>query len=92
MSLLSKFCTKLHAWFVYVCKKGMCMRPHSDCFSMERAERSLQAPLQKCRKAAPPKKYREASTTKKCRLKICSKCSPAQNRYEAALQKVPCYV
>ena len=30
---------------------------------MERAERSLQAPLQICRKAAPPKKCREVSTT-----------------------------
>ena len=37
----------------------------SDGFYMERAERSLQAPLQKFRKAAPPKKCREASTTKK---------------------------
>ena len=35
----------------------------SDGFYTERAERSLQAPLQKCRKAAPPKKGREASTT-----------------------------
>ena len=35
----------------------------SDGFYTERAERSLQAPLQKCRKAAPPKKCREASTT-----------------------------
>ena len=73
---------------------------------MERAERSLQAPpLQKCRKAAPPKKCRKVSTTKKChkaappkkcrkegRLKICSKCSPPQKCCEAALQKVPCYV
>ena len=72
---------------------------------MERAERSLQAPLQKCRKASPPKKCREASTTKKChkatppkkcckedRLKICSKCSPPQKCCETALQKVPCYV
>ena len=38
----------------------------SDGFYTEQAERSLQAPLQKCRKAAPPKKCREASTTKKC--------------------------
>ena len=78
---------------------------YSDGFYMERAERSLQAPLQKCRKAAPPKKCREASTTKKChkaappkkcrkegRLKICSKCSPPQKCCEAALQKVPSYV
>ena len=34
-----------------------------DGFYTERAERSLQAPLQKCREAAPPKKCREASTT-----------------------------
>ena len=72
---------------------------------MERAERLLQAPLQKCRKAVPPKKCREASTTKKCQkvappkkcrkevcLKICSKCNPPQKCCEAALQKVPCYV
>ena len=35
----------------------------SDGFYTERAERSLQPPLQKCRKAAPPKKCREVSTT-----------------------------
>ena len=35
----------------------------SDGFYTERAERSLQAPLQKCRRAAPPKKCREVSTT-----------------------------
>ena len=77
----------------------------SDVFYIERAERSLQAPLQKCRKAVPHKKCREVSTTKKCpkaappkkcrkegRLKICSKCSPPQKCCEAALQKVPCYV
>ena len=35
----------------------------SDGFYTERAERSLQDLLQKCCKAAPPKKCREASTT-----------------------------
>ena len=59
----------------------------SDGFYTERAERSLQPPLQKCRKAAPPKKCR-----KEARLKICSKCSPPQKCCKAALQKVPCYV
>ena len=52
----------------------------------ERSGRS-RPPLQKCRKAAPPKKCR-----KEGRLKICSKCSPPQKCCEAALQKVPCYV
>ena len=42
------------------------MGVHSDGFYIERAERSLQAPPQKCRKPAPAKKCREASITKKC--------------------------
>ena len=81
------------------------MRKLSDGFYMERAERSLQAPLKNVAKQPPSKKCREASTTKKChkaahpkkcrkesRLKISSKCSPSQKCCEAALQKVTCYV
>ena len=36
----------------------------SDGFYMERAERSLQAPLQKCRKAAPLKNAAKKAATK----------------------------
>ena len=50
----------------------------------ERSGCSSPPSLQKCRKAAPPKKCR-----KEGRLKICSKCCPFQKCCEAALQKMP---
>ena len=65
---------------------------NSDGFYMERAERSLQAPLQKCRKATPPLKNAAKhpppkNATKQLPLKNAAKKAASKYSLNAALLK-----